>query len=332
MEKIDFVITWVDGSDSNWISKRNSFAELLGEKRISSSLYRDWGFLKYWFRSIEKFAPWVNKIFLVTDDQIPNWLNIGNEKLVVVSHRDIIPADRLPTFNSMSIEPYLYKIPSLSEKFVYFNDDTFLNKTVKPKLFFKKNLPCDFMIFETLCPSSTEDQFSHYIVNNISIINESFSKKTVIRKNFFKVFNFKYGVKNFKNLYFLFQRKFSAFSNSHMPQPFLKSTFASVWHKYFAYLDSTTKNRFRNCTDVNPYVFRYWQLVTGNFVPISPKIGKLYDINQIAGPSFYNDFINCQHSLICINDNLRIENIEELRLNVSKLFEKKFPKKSSFEK
>ena len=132
---IDFVVTWVDGSDPSWIAKKNQYSTQAGSYKKSMSsqkAYRDWGTFKYWFRGVEKFAPWVNHIYLVTDNQVPTWLSTKSTKLTVVDHRDFIPGEYLPTFNSNAIEANIHRIKGLSEHFVIFNDDTYLTSTVKP--------------------------------------------------------------------------------------------------------------------------------------------------------------------------------------------------------
>ena len=71
MEKdIDFVLTWVDGADADWLKKKASY--LPGAVK-NDARFRDWGILKYWFRAVEAYAPWVRKIFLITDNQCPDW-------------------------------------------------------------------------------------------------------------------------------------------------------------------------------------------------------------------------------------------------------------------
>ena len=94
--------------------------------------------MRYWFRGIEKFMPFVNKIFFVTWGHIPEWLNTDNEKLVIVNHRDYIPEKYLPTYNSNVIEMNFHRIKDLSECFVNFNDDMFITDYVTEDYFFKK--------------------------------------------------------------------------------------------------------------------------------------------------------------------------------------------------
>lgn len=78
-QKIDFVIAWVDGNDPEWRrEKSDRISGISGFDRVDDreERYRDWDNLHYWFRGVEKFAPWVRKIHLVTWGHIPHWLNI----------------------------------------------------------------------------------------------------------------------------------------------------------------------------------------------------------------------------------------------------------------
>ena len=103
--------------------------------------YRDWELMRFWFRGIEAFAPWVNRVFFVSNGQKPIWLNTDHPKLRMVTHQDYIPEIYLPTFNSNVIELWLHNIPDLSERFVLFNDDMFLTAPVTPEDFFEDGLP-----------------------------------------------------------------------------------------------------------------------------------------------------------------------------------------------
>jgi len=128
--KIDFVVLWVDSNDPEWIASYNHYRP---EKPLQNNArFRNWGLFRYWFRSVERYAPWVNKVYLVTNGKFPDWINPDCEKLVLVKHSDFIPQKYLPTFNSKTIELNLGRIDSLSEHFVYFNDDIFINAPVTP--------------------------------------------------------------------------------------------------------------------------------------------------------------------------------------------------------
>ncbi|WP_257593949.1 hypothetical protein [Lactiplantibacillus plantarum] len=125
--------------------------------------------------------------YLVTDHQVPEWLDTENDGITVVDHSQIIPAEYLPVFNSNAIELNLYKINNLSEHFVYFNDDMFLNKPVMPKDFFSEDgRPKDTAGLNAIQPKF---DFDYIHVNNMKIINENFDKKLVMKKQFFKFIN-----------------------------------------------------------------------------------------------------------------------------------------------
>jgi len=117
---IDFVVTWLDSNDFEW-KKEYEFYKVNDKGDKSKARFRDMNFFQYWFRAVEKYAPWVNKVFLITNGKFPDWINKNNPKLVLVKHEDYIPKEFLPTFNSITIELHMHKIKGLSEHFVYFN-------------------------------------------------------------------------------------------------------------------------------------------------------------------------------------------------------------------
>ena len=158
-ELIDVVYTWVSFDDKlqNDIKKYKNENENENENENSgANRYVSNDELKYSLRSIEKYANWVNKIYIVVHDgQKPTWLK-ETEQLKIIQHSDIIPKKYLPTFNSLCIESFLYKIPNLSEKYIYFNDDILLWNYVSPKNFFYKN-----MTLETSAPCIPEYKLSN---------------------------------------------------------------------------------------------------------------------------------------------------------------------------
>ncbi|XP_075250719.1 N-acetylglucosamine-1-phosphotransferase subunits alpha/beta-like isoform X2 [Convolutriloba macropyga] len=105
---------------------------------LSPSRFADNEELRYSLRSVEKFAPWIRHIFIVTNGQIPAWMNLESPRLTIVKHEEIFPSgeEYLPTFSSPAIEAQLHKIPGLSQHFLYFNDDVMLGKPIYPQDFF----------------------------------------------------------------------------------------------------------------------------------------------------------------------------------------------------
>ncbi len=145
MFDVDAVITWVDGSDPMLRDKRDRFlrsaAEPLNDNGINPHRWVCSEELKYCLRSIEINAPWVRRIWIVTDQQRPMLPSLSPsfaEKISFVDHRDIFAGYEyaLPTFNSLSIETMLWRIEGLAEHFLYFNDDVFLTAPVTQADFF----------------------------------------------------------------------------------------------------------------------------------------------------------------------------------------------------
>lgn len=105
---IDLVYLWVNGNDPKWQAKRDAcIGRPSGSQAHCKGRYADNGELKYSLRSAEKYAPWIRRIFIVTDNQIPEWLNTDNQKVQIVDHTEIMPAECLPCFNSAVIEMFL---------------------------------------------------------------------------------------------------------------------------------------------------------------------------------------------------------------------------------
>ena len=181
MEKIDFVIPWVDGNDPEWQAQKDKYYQ--GEKNQNkNSAYRDWNTLRFWFRGVEKYAPWVNRIHFITWGHIPQWLNINHPKLNIVKHTDFIPDDCLPTFSANSIELHINRIDALEEHFVYFNDDTFVLAPINIEDFFINGLPADSAILSATIPSVKNEIFTYILFNDLLLINANFNKDA-LKKN-----------------------------------------------------------------------------------------------------------------------------------------------------
>lgn len=328
MNEIDFVLTWVDGSDPEWQAQ---YQQYVGKRKVNFAHYRDYGTLKYWFRAVEKYAPWVNQIHFVTCGQKPDWMNTDHPKLHLVSHRDYMPDKYLPTFSANPIELNFHRIEGLAEQFVYFNDDTFLSAPTRENDFFVDGLPCDSATFSALIPSVKGEVITYILFNDLLLLNANFNKRSSIKNNISKWFSMKYGKDVLKNLYYAPIGKFSGFVNPHLPNSFLKSTYEEVWEKERDYLDFVCRNRFRTKEDVNQYLLRYWRLAKGEFAPRSPQIGACYtvgDDNMVIKKTLKS---RCK-KLICINDNSQMENIEEQEIWLANLLQECFPEKSTFEK
>ena len=135
---IDIVYLWVDGNDPEWRAKRNRYmniGEFAGQGRVEAR-WIDNQELRYSLRSVEMYAPWIRRIFIVTDNQCPAWLNRNHPKIQIVDHSEILPSEALPNYNSTAIESCIYRIEGLSEHFLFSNDDMLLSAPVTPATFF----------------------------------------------------------------------------------------------------------------------------------------------------------------------------------------------------
>ena len=334
--KIDIVIPWVDGSDENWIKEKNKYSYDISGEGVNNARFRNWDTLKYTLRSIEEYMPWYNKIYLVTNGQIPTWLNLNNPKLELVNHKEYIPKEYTPTFNSHTIELNIHRIKKLSEKFIYFNDDYLITNFMKKEEFFFHNLPCDSGILNVHCPR--KNRIIHTIAfNDTGIINEHFNIIATL-KNKKNWFNYKYGVKNIIQNFILSKcPRFPGFKQFHTPNAYLKSTFEEVWDKEYGILNETCMNKFRNKNDVNQWIMRNYQLSSNNFYPTKKcKETLLFDFENKDAENTLIDIekalYNKNIKMICINDCDYLDDVELVVSKVKCLLEEKYPKTSSFEK
>lgn len=325
---IDIVIPWVDGNDPAWLAEKKKYSPNIGDDD-NINRYRDWGLLSYWFRSVEKYAPWVNKIHFITYGHLPEWLNTENSKLHVVNHKDYIPNEFLPVFSSHPIELNIYRIDELSDKFIYFNDDCFFNAPCVQEDFFADGKPVDTVSEAPFCFFS--GGIDHIVGNDIAVLNKHFNKREVTKRNRKLWFSLKNPSAALKNIYMLSVKAFSTFTNPHIPLPFLKSTFDELWEKETDLLLETTSHKFRSNTDVNQWLFRYWQFAKGDFVQSGKCRGRFFSIGKdddLIGDAV----LNAKYKTICLSDDKVDIDFEKEQNFLIELFEKVFPNKSSFEK
>lgn len=329
-DKIDFVILWVDGSDPKWLKEKQKYdSSIVVDDAINR--YRDWDNLKYWFRGVEKFAPWVNKIYFVTWGHIPTFLNTKNEKIVIVNHKDICDEKYLPLFNSSAIEMNINKIKNLSNYFVYFNDDMFLIDYTEKTDFFYKGKPCDEYAESPIDANGKDEIFPHILINNMSIINRKYKKKKFLKLNKYLYFNLKYGKNLLRTLSQIPYRNYTGFYNPHIPQSFKKKYYDDIWINERDKVEETLSNRFRSKNDITQYLVRYIQLLEGDFYPRKSSFGKIFEISN-NNKELISFIENQKSKVICLNDTDKNIDFEKSKKDINKAFEKILGEKSSFEK
>lgn len=329
---IDFVIMWVDGSDPEWLAEKRKYDTSV-DQDDKEERYRDWDILKYWFRGVQNFAPWVRTIHFVTHGHLPMWLDPTNPKLHIVNHKDFIPEDKLPLFNSSSIECYLNRIEGLSEQFVLFNDDMFLINHMKPEHFFRNGKTVDMLAFQPVVANPSNPVMSSIYMNNSLVLCRHFNKRECVKKRPGDFFHLGYPfLYFFYNLLELGFPLFTGFYTPHGPSPMLKSVMDEIWEVEYEALDASTSNRFRSKNDLTQYLFREWTKLSGKFVPKNVhrylKYFEVSDENQ----KLYDCIRKKKSLFLCINDTGLVSNLDKTILELQQAFEHILPEKSDFER
>lgn len=309
---IDIVYLWVNGNDPIWQAKRNTF---IGKTEDSSPInckgrYADNDELKYSLRSIEKYAPWIRNIFIVTDNQTPSWLDTTHPKIQIVDHTEIMPIESLPCFNSSLIEHFLYRIPGLAEHFLFANDDMYINKEVTPNNFFTPSfLP---IIRLTRKPFRKIRWYWRENINKKPLKNYS---KMIDRSSC------------------LVEKKYGIYHTGmphHNIDAYIKSDYQRIVEQDFANeFSSNNQNHMRSDNDVHRSIISY--------VALAEKRGLLRYVTQnesmLVRIHKKNDYAKLEKKgplFFCMNDSEYASDSD--RKKSKEMLEKWFPHKSQFEK
>ena len=309
--EIDLVYLWVDGNDPQWRAKRDA---CIGKTEKDSAVncegrYADNDELKYSLRSVEKYAPWIHKIFIVTDNQIPSWLDTLNPKIRIVDHKEIMPQICLPCFNATVIEHFLWKIPGLSEYFLFANDDMFINKPVNPSTFFADDgLPI------------------------IRFCRRPFRKLTLWLKENIQGKKLSNYVQVIQNAADLVEKKYGVYYGGkahHNIDAYLKSDCQHVEQVFKNEIEATLSNHIRSANDIQRSLYYYVALAEkrGHLHYITPKTSFRFHIHK---RKYYNKLERYNPLFFCMNDSEYA--VDSDRKRVAAYLNSRFPEKSSFEK
>ena len=316
---IDMVYTWVDNSDLEWKRKKSKYSNECNESDANADCrYINNDELKYSLRSLEKYANWIDKIYIVTDNQIPEWLNLSNKRIKIVNHTDIMPQDCLPVFNSNAIEHCIVNIPELSEYYLYGNDDMFFANYVEPNYFYHKD-------GYPYCRFSNK-----YESNNNFYVQMCKYTDGLIEKKFGK------SLKMFAH---------------HNINAFRKSDVKNCAKLFNEEINNTISSRFREADNVEQTIYLNYALAIKHghyrgicrldmFLPFYKNKTYNYFAKKYQPDSLYLSphdrqlFELLKHNkkigLFCINDGENISNEE--RIFAKNFLQEMFPQKSSFEK
>lgn len=310
MIDIDLVYLWVNGNDPKWIAKRKAcIGEHSKAEENCKGRYVDNEELKYSLRSIEKCAPWIRKIFIVTDNQIPGWLNTSHPKVQIVDHTEILPTECLPCFNSVVIEHHLHKIPGLSEHFLYANDDTYINRPVTPETFFAQDL-----------------------LPKIRMNRRPLRKWTLLFKT--KVLGKHLGnyVQTIQNAALLVEQKYGIYYNGkthHNIDAYLKSSYQHVRQVFDREISATLTHHVRSPDDIQRNIYAYGALAEkqAHLCYVTQRTSFRFHIDNRR---LYKKFERYKPLLFCMNDS-QFANDDD-RKCATAFLQRLFPRKSSFEK
>jgi hypothetical protein len=316
---IDLVYTWVDGSDDEWLKIRKSFEPTqsnLTREASSEQRWRDLDELKYSVESALQFAPWIRKIFIISDHQRPYWFDENNPgKVVFVDHPQLYGEyeEHLPVFNSHSIETHLFRIPDLSEHFIYANDDTFFGNYTKPEDFFTYDGKFKVFLMEEY-DMETERTFQTHVkeMNQRPQKNPKIPTKSVpqLPSQQFAVTPFITAqVHNNAVLDTVFGKSDIPRKRlKHQMRALKKSVFQFCWENedMYVYLFNTSSTRFRSLTDIDTIsLVSHAGLVLGEAVAgiISSKYYSLNNDPKTVKKIFYHlAKRRPAPKLYCIND------------------------------
>lgn len=292
---IDYVFPYVDCDDPAWVEEYNKYApkKKTVENRWATDMsrFRSNDLLKYVFRSIEKNLSFIDKVHLIvmSDSQVPKWLD--RNSVHIIYHKDYIPEEYLPTFNSNTLETFMGNLPGVSERFIYGNDDMFITS------------PC------------TEGDFFDGQTTKFRIEERNYKPKTApgdqLRHDDKKLITGKGGKK--------------IYEVQHIITPYLMSTIKEVFEKYKAKILPGIK-KFRDKDQYNQWIFSLYQHlhkkninkgITYLVTEMSPRKRSVYDC-------YWG-----KYKAVCLNDSWRTTQ-KDLKIVKNKL-ERMFPNPSKFE-
>ena len=305
------VYLWVDGSDPEWQARRSAFTgqKLDNTEANCKGRYADNDELKYNLRAVEKYAPWIRHVFIVTDDQTPAWLDTSCPDVTVVNQNDIIPEVSRPCYNSSLIEHFLYRIPGLSEHFLYANDDMFLNKPVTPDIFFTSDgLPIVRLIHARL-----RDWYLAF------------------RKHVLGV-PYKYYIRTLYNSAGLVRKRYGVYYSGkphHNIDAYVRSDNRLVAEEFSREISAVLNNHQRKDNDLQRVIYSY--------AALARKRGRLQYVTQrtsfrfhIQKKSHYAKLRRYDPLFFCMNDSEYAADSDRKR--VTEFLAGRFPDKSRFEK
>ncbi|HEY3877873.1 MAG TPA: stealth family protein [Trebonia sp.] len=289
---IDVVFSWVDGTDPALSSRRAPLLAraVLGDGDDADARTRQIDELRYALRSVDQNAPWVRRVFIVTDSRLPDWLIADHPRVCVVrASEHFSDASALPTFNSHAVESQLHRIDGLAEHFLYCNDDMFFGRPVAPSMFF------------------TPAGISRFIESPVRIgggaVETSRSGHENAARNNRRLLADRFGYLITRHL-------------AHAPAPLRRSVLLELEAEFPAEFAATQSSRFRSATDISVTnsLYHYYAVLTGRAVPQESARVCYVDTTAPAGLSLLAGLSARRDTdFFCLNDGSEQQGDESYR-------------------
>lgn len=310
----DIIVTYLNERDEQWRKDYEYWKnkeieegkqEPTNRQAFGKERAREWDCFKYWFRGVEKNCPWVNKIFLIVQNErhVPKWLDRNNPKLRIVYHDEFIPKELLPTFNALTIGMYIANIPDLSDNYVMSDDDYYFLNPIKENRFFRDGIPVhkdNSILYEPYggsCLTGSDNVFFH-VLNNDLKFEERYGRKIK---------------------YYIY----------HLPEARLKSFEKQILTDYEEeILNHNNMSKFRNKNNLCSYMYNDILKLCDKAIIDDPY----YNCKYVALKSTLNFDELLDKDMVCFNDTEQLDDYELTKKKLIEFFEKKLPNKSSFEK
>lgn len=302
MKDIDLVVTYLNNNDKKWQRDYKTYSIIEKKKYDPFGVrFRDWDNFKYVLRSIANYMSFINNLYIVVSDesQIPEYVNTDTIKIIF--HKDIIPEKYLPTFNSNTIELFIYKIPELSENFLYTNDDIFITNNISAKDFYDNEMNPKIDVFE-----------KRITRNNVYINSLRNTQELVLNEH---------------NV--TFKSKLSLLRSNHSINPMKKSMWEYYWDKYKNEMNNSI-TRFRDKSNITQELSNYHFFIKDKN-NVTKRNTRYFSFINSTTYDLENLINDKNITAICINDNGVIDfNIYKTEVNV--ILERKYPNKCIYEK
>lgn len=275
---IDYVVPMVFPDDMSWRHElQNLTGPLCRDDARRSERYRTWGTEEMLIKLIRKNLPWIRciHILLARKTQVQPWMKemagdgLADPEVRLVFHQDFMPKDKLPTFNSRTIEMYLHKIPDLAPLFLYGNDDMFPLSPLPVSVFFQNDLPC--LHLKTKDFPQVPNQYHWACLNGLNFVARNFGQE--------------------------FHRTW--LHTGHSVAPMLRSTIEMFWQRWPEEMERSVTN-FRQVQNFNQYIYLWWHWLSGQYIDHCPP--RNYVATNQHSPDEVRQAIRQTEGILCIND------------------------------